>query len=520
MLWQWCVRLPSAGLWRNPSLQPVGERAGRYDVTKPRASTSLMLAVLFLALSAIPASAEDDFPLSGGFFFAERQGPVGRGYAVVDDERAAMWSCFQQMGGIALLGRPLSSRYDATITDEDSLGQEEGHLVVRQAFTHAVAEWSPNRRFCRLAPILSEFTEQGLDPLLRETILLPDPALDVPPPEDGMSAALRDSFASFPYPGRVLAYRETSVARILRTDRLALYEWHGPDAGEPLPDVAAAALGHLAMTHGLVPHEAASAKPPPLPDQIAIAAPRVVVAERAERRPAATAALDGANRVAALLVPRYSLPGPPEVVIRLLSDRETFAREALALPEVRRADAVLASRRCAVKSRDYCTGDYTLLMLAPCGTESEPAHLLRRRAAQWYALIVHDAVGPHWSTLPVWFIEGLAWHEAAEALDETPQDSQASPFALEDLATVEQWQSLLPAAWSAAHAQAIGAVGQLHARYGALAPGTILHWAREVGFERAFAEVTGLTVTEFAGAEADAALSASPLLDDHDAVIP
>lgn len=451
--------------------------------------------MLWLTLSALPAAADVDFPVSRGYFFAELQGPLGRGYAVVDDNNAPMWSCLQELGGTALMGRPISSRYSENIINQNHPGQRAGKPILRQAFANAIVEWAANPKSCRLVPLIPDFPDDS------QERYWPIYAADGLSLNDEAGQGFPDLPRSIFDPAGVSQHQDTAPAQHLISDLPVFSEQSESNYGWPLLDSTSISARGLVKTHHSIPREATLPKPPPLPKRPPVASPRVVLTDQSEHLHATYAVLTGANRAAILLVPRYRLPGPPEVIIRPVSDLAVFVREALKLPEISVADVVLANRRCGIKSRNFRTGSYTLLILTSCHPNGAASDLIQRHTAQWYAMIIHQAIGPHWSTLPIWFLEGLAWHEAAESLGETDPARETGPFSLDMLTSTEQWQDLSPTAWETAHQLAIDAVGQLRSQFGPLAPGTILHWARSIGFDRAFTEVTGLTVGDFSGAD-------------------
>jgi len=113
-------------------------------------SVGSALCLLLLALPGSAAAAPADFATLGvpGHWYSETNGvPQSHllGYAVLDMADSQFWSAFQQLGGVPVLGYPVSDRYF------------QGGFV-SQAFQKAVLQWHPDtgqvslRQYLRSAP--------------------------------------------------------------------------------------------------------------------------------------------------------------------------------------------------------------------------------------------------------------------------------------------------------------------------------------------------------------------------------
>src|SRR5690242_19552913 len=73
----------------------------------------LCLALVLPGLGAQPAMGADaaDWDVAGGHFFTQTGGGTGKGYVVADDDQAAFWSAFQALGGVSVVGYPVSRRF-------------------------------------------------------------------------------------------------------------------------------------------------------------------------------------------------------------------------------------------------------------------------------------------------------------------------------------------------------------------------------------------------------------------------
>ncbi len=127
----------------------------------------LALDLVVVLAPVVPAQAQQqvagprDYPVPGGWFypqesrFPDDHAPY-RGYTVVDDQEASLWTEFRRYGDVEVLGYPVSRRY--------RYPNESGYLY--QAFQRGILQWRPEEGMARLANVSDMFTENGLDDLL------------------------------------------------------------------------------------------------------------------------------------------------------------------------------------------------------------------------------------------------------------------------------------------------------------------------------------------------------------------
>jgi hypothetical protein len=120
----------------------------------------------------------NDYPVPGGWFYSQEARtpqnavPPFRGYTVVDDADASLWTEFRRFGGVEVLGYPVSRRY-----------QYAGFLS--QAFQRGILQWHPEEGRAEVANVFDQFSEQGLDEQLEIAgIPRPQPDTGLPFAED------------------------------------------------------------------------------------------------------------------------------------------------------------------------------------------------------------------------------------------------------------------------------------------------------------------------------------------------
>ena len=106
-----------------------------------------------------------DEPVPGGHFYRQTGGGNGLGFAITDADGMPFWSTFQQLGGTAALGYPISRRF------------------VRQGFTYqatqvGVLQYRPDSGTVVLANIFEWLEQAGRDPWLKATKGIPAPMGD------------------------------------------------------------------------------------------------------------------------------------------------------------------------------------------------------------------------------------------------------------------------------------------------------------------------------------------------------
>jgi hypothetical protein len=145
------------------------------------------------ATDAVPTSVlkctlPDDFAIPGGWFFQQEKRPDNEefclGYGIVDDASASMWTTFYRLGGVKVLGYPVSRRY---------IGPGG---YIQQGFEFAILQWRPEENRGVPALAYEQFHDAGLDPDLR-FFSIPE-AISPPPGGFGDEAAIRQSWLTDP----------------------------------------------------------------------------------------------------------------------------------------------------------------------------------------------------------------------------------------------------------------------------------------------------------------------------------
>lgn len=101
-----------------------------------------------------------DYPIEGGRFF-EQNSPEGKGFAVVDDENALIWSEVQRFGGVYFTGFPISGRFSQ---EPDS---------VYQAFQRVILKWLPSEKRVIAFNLLDHASALGLEDKPQNNFMVP-----------------------------------------------------------------------------------------------------------------------------------------------------------------------------------------------------------------------------------------------------------------------------------------------------------------------------------------------------------
>ncbi|GIW06131.1 MAG: hypothetical protein KatS3mg060_0936 [Dehalococcoidia bacterium] len=177
-------------------------------------STVFGLTALVVALVTSPAAAQEaDSPLLGGRFYTQGSSQSGLGFAVVDNDAAAMFSAYLAYGGPDYLGYPISRRFISG-----------GYIT--QVFQNAVLQATPSG--IRPLSVMDLLSTAGLDGWLATNHLIPpvDPAVDHAAALNEY-ASLRDAYGWLgpDLNGRVTARaQDMGGVLTLRTQRTAIYE--------------------------------------------------------------------------------------------------------------------------------------------------------------------------------------------------------------------------------------------------------------------------------------------------------
>src|SRR5579884_637911 len=109
---------------------------------------------LFAAVLPGPAGAQQaaDFDVPGGHFFTQT-GAGGKGYAVTDADGVGFWTAFQSLGGVDVVGYPVSQRF------------VHGGFVT-QAMQKAVFQWRPETKSVAFVNVFDDLAAAGKDEFL------------------------------------------------------------------------------------------------------------------------------------------------------------------------------------------------------------------------------------------------------------------------------------------------------------------------------------------------------------------
>ncbi len=136
-----------------------------FGVRAPAAAGRILLWAVFLLAAlalASPALAQAaDHPIAGGHFFTQTGGDTADpydGYAVVDDGEARFWTAFEDFGGVAAVGYPVSRRF------------VWGGFVT-QVMQKAVFQWRPEDQATAFVNVFDDLHRLGFDPELADQLV-------------------------------------------------------------------------------------------------------------------------------------------------------------------------------------------------------------------------------------------------------------------------------------------------------------------------------------------------------------
>ena len=238
-------------------------------------ATALSLALLLLFVSesraseqqdAIPATCAADFAIPEGWFYTQTGGE-GVGFAVWDDADARFWTAFQELGGIPVVGYPISQRF-------------EQHGFTVQAFQKMVLQWDPGADRANAANTLDNLHQAGFDQWLESFRQvprhqsLPEDAgqpfhvitanhlalLDANPDIRAEFLAAPNWLTRFGLP---IAFQDFGAVRVVRAQRVVLQQWTTDTPWARAGEVIFANSGDIAREAGLFPAWAVTPGSPP-----------------------------------------------------------------------------------------------------------------------------------------------------------------------------------------------------------------------------------------------------------------
>ena len=211
--------------------------------------------------------------MPNGHFYTQANGQGGQGgsgYSVMDDDLAQFWSEFQRLGGVPVLGYPISQRYSLP----DGL--------TYQAFQKAILQWDPAAHTSHFANIFDQLTAVNRDSWLsafKQTPPSKDWSSDQGQPWDKVVAshmalldqnpAIRAAYQTDPgaldHYGLPMGYADLGNVAVLRCQRAVFQQWKVATQFATTNQVLVANGGDNAKDAGLVPSTAAVPLPAPPP---------------------------------------------------------------------------------------------------------------------------------------------------------------------------------------------------------------------------------------------------------------
>jgi Cellulase (glycosyl hydrolase family 5) len=215
--------------------------------------------------SQIPAGAAGkraaDYEVPNGHFFTETNGrgdSSAAGFAVTDQDGVPLWSGFKSLGGVDVLGYPVTRRFEM-----------DGFVV--QAFQKAVLQWRPDQKSFAYLNTFDVLHDRGRDDWLSVFRQTPPP-LDNGPDAglswdrvvvrhlgllDKVPQPLKDAFLADPdwldHYGLPQSTEETQTSVVVRAQRAAVQYWKADMPWAAKGSVSVANGGDLAKEAGVFP---------------------------------------------------------------------------------------------------------------------------------------------------------------------------------------------------------------------------------------------------------------------------
>ena len=217
------------------------------------------------AQAEVPAACASDFAIPNGWFYTQTGGE-GVGFSIQDDADARFWTAFRNLGGIPVVGYPISQRF-----------QQHGFTV--QAFQKMVLQWDPGADRANAANTLDNMHQAGLDTWLESFRQVPRHRTlqeDTGQPFDVITANhlalldanpdIRAEFLAVPNWltrfGLPIAYQDFGAVRVVRAQRVVLQQWTADTPWARAGEVIFANSGAIAREAGLFPDWAVTPGPP------------------------------------------------------------------------------------------------------------------------------------------------------------------------------------------------------------------------------------------------------------------
>jgi hypothetical protein len=199
-----------------------------------------------------------DYDIAGGHFFTQANGRKDSpsGFSVTDEAGIPFWTAFQALGGVDVLGYPVTRRFEL-----------DGFAV--QGFQKSVLQWRPDRREFWFLNTFDALHDRGRDDWLevyRQTPRPQDTAADAGLPWervvarhlamlDKVPAPLKQRFLAdsqwMDHYGLPVGVQDFSTSVVVRAQRATLQYWKEAVPWAPKGSVSIANGGDLAKEAGL-----------------------------------------------------------------------------------------------------------------------------------------------------------------------------------------------------------------------------------------------------------------------------
>lgn len=208
------------------------------------------------------ATANGDWSINNGHFYTQTANNQG-GFAVINDQEASFWRDYQNLGGVNVLGYPISRRYYK-------------HGFVRQAFQRGILQWDTDSGRASPINLFDYLSDNGYDQMLFEQWQVPHPfARDEVDPAGAsrdekvaarqaileQSPAIKSYYFSFNDPIAIFGLPTSYVQDMgnhdaIRTQRAHLQYWKEDTTWASAGEVTLANAGDIAKELGWVSSDA------------------------------------------------------------------------------------------------------------------------------------------------------------------------------------------------------------------------------------------------------------------------
>jgi hypothetical protein len=234
-----------------------------------------------LADAPTTSAAALDYAVPDGHFFTQANGaPLGKsptGFLLADDGGIGFWQGYQQLGGVGMLGYPISGRF-----------QQAG--FVAQATQRGILQWQPRTSSVALTNVFDQLHDAGKDAWLQSTFQVPKPLvldekgqtfaqvlqhrltlLDANPAIKARYLAAANAVQLYGLPTSAPVDFGPMIA--VRFQRVVMQQWKVAEPWAKVGDVTLVNGGDVAKAAGLLPADALGAAAAPVVDGQAATVP-------------------------------------------------------------------------------------------------------------------------------------------------------------------------------------------------------------------------------------------------------